>query len=206
MTRRLKGVPAAKPKVKEYVSFRKCENTHARIPVGKGFIIGKGCHDFKDDADIYIALDSTAVRSGGYPWDTGVKAQHIYFRIDNMKAPKIEDFRPMVAWICNQLQKGKSVHIACMAGHGRTGLVLAAVLAHAKGMKDAIHWLRKNYCDRAVESQEQVDFLVKNYGCTSAEPSGGSWRHNDYQTDLDSDSRLGKVASLSSWRPRLWAD
>jgi hypothetical protein len=50
--------------------------------------------------------------------------------------------------------------IACQGGHGRTGTVLTA-LAHVAGIEapDLIEWIRTTYCEEAVESKRQVEYL-----------------------------------------------
>jgi hypothetical protein len=47
--------------------------------------------------------------------------------------------------------------------------VFAAIVAEALGEKDAIQWVRKHYCKKAVEAREQVKFLMKHYGVSEAE-------------------------------------
>ena len=54
-------------------------------------------------------------------------------------------------------------------------MVLAAVVAQATGNKDAIRYVRKNYCSRAVENSDQVNFLAHHYGITKV--SGSKIKH-----------------------------
>ena len=50
-------------------------------------------------------------------------------------------------------------HIGCRAGLGRTGLVLAC-LALMNGVEgDVVTWVREHYDPRAVETEEQEDFV-----------------------------------------------
>ena len=65
----------------------------------------------------------------------------------------------------------KRVHVGCIGGHGRTGLVLSALVAQMTGMPDPISYVRKHYCTKAVESTEQVTFLTKHFGAAKVEPS-----------------------------------
>jgi hypothetical protein len=71
---------------------------------------------------------------------------------------------------------GKTVHVGCVGGHGRTGIVISAIVAELTGKKDAIQWVRKHYCKKAVESKAQVQFLMKHYGVTevTGTKSGGN--------------------------------
>lgn len=59
---------------------------------------------------------------------------------------------------------GKDVFAGCMGGMGRTGLFLA-ILAKAMGEKDPVPFVRKNYYSRAVETQEQAQY-VKDFDVT----------------------------------------
>jgi hypothetical protein len=78
------------------------------------------------------------------------------------------------------LHDGKSIHVGCIGGHGRTGTVLTAIMAELTEKTDAIQWVRAHYCKKAVESEEQVDFLVKHYGVTTAKPT------KTYSSSIDS--------------------
>jgi hypothetical protein len=70
-------------------------------------------------------------------------------------------------------RSGKRVEVGCLGGHGRTGTALAclAVLAgHPAGT--AVAWVRANYCDSAVETTEQEDFVAEfGAGLAGPEPA-----------------------------------
>ncbi len=55
----------------------------------------------------------------------------------------------------------RHVHVACEGGHGRTGTTLAILLALwgviPAGI-DPVTWVRANYCDKAIETEAQVDY------------------------------------------------
>lgn len=59
-----------------------------------------------------------------------------------------------------------SVLVACFGGHGRTGTVLTA-LALAAGVvpkkADPIAWMRDHYCEHAIESMSQVQYLETTF-------------------------------------------
>ena len=57
---------------------------------------------------------------------------------------------------------GRRVEVGCVAGHGRTGTVLAcmSVLAGVPG-DAAIEWVRDHYCSKAVESGPQQDWILE---------------------------------------------
>lgn len=55
------------------------------------------------------------------------------------------------------LESGKSILVFCLGGHGRTGTFLASLIALLEPeIKDPIAEIRERYCDRAVESMEQI--------------------------------------------------
>lgn len=56
---------------------------------------------------------------------------------------------------------GATVEIGCWGGHGRTGTALAclAVLA-GQPAADAVAWVRANYCEKAVETPGQEQFVL----------------------------------------------
>lgn len=56
---------------------------------------------------------------------------------------------------------GKDVYVGCMGGYGRTGLFLA-LLAKAAGIADPVTYVRETYHPRAVETDEQYDY-VENF-------------------------------------------
>lgn len=61
------------------------------------------------------------------------------------------------------LVKGRlKVLVLCAGGHGRTGTVLAALLRASRfrtGDGDLVGYIRSHYCERAVETMEQVAYL-----------------------------------------------
>lgn len=54
---------------------------------------------------------------------------------------------------------GSIVEVGCLGGHGRTGAMLA-VIGVLDGMPadEVVQWVRKNYCDEAIECAEQEWF------------------------------------------------
>lgn len=65
-------------------------------------------------------------------------------------------------YLTKNLPKG-DVAICCTGGHGRTGTALAAILmvARNKNADNAINWIRKQYCNNAVETESQINYLMK---------------------------------------------
>jgi hypothetical protein len=58
--------------------------------------------------------------------------------------------------VLDAAKAGQFVEIGCIGGHGRTGVVLAA-MASVCGVPPlkAVKWVRKNYCKEAIETEQQ---------------------------------------------------
>lgn len=157
------------PSKKSWGTYERCYHKHKPLQVGEYLIYGGSClSPMTNDADVYVGLDAGMFLSHRhYPWNDGTE---VLFKIDDRQAPKNpEEFKKMIAWIADQLRDGKKVHVGCIGGHGRTGTVFAALVAVMTGEKDAITYVRKNYCDRAVETDVQVKFLATHFGITPVE-------------------------------------
>lgn len=148
----------------------RCYESHPHLKLGTGTIYGGSASSpAMRDADVYVALQEGAYSNlNTDPWD----ARHVLevrFPISDQHAPiNVKRFKRMITWLCNQLQEGKTVHVGCIGGHGRTGIVLSAIVAQMLHEKNAIQYVRKHYCKKVVESEEQVRFLMKHYGVTKA--------------------------------------
>lgn len=146
----------------------RCHETHPDLNIGGGVLIGGNCreHTRHEDVNLYVALDY----SMAHPiFEIGKTIPHcVYYPIKNMGIPKRPDkFEALVTTIGLALSQGLRVHIGCIGGHGRTGMVIAAVVARL-GIApdgDSIGWTRENYCKKAVETKAQENFLVVNFGC-----------------------------------------
>ena len=164
-------------------NFTKCYSSHPVLKIGGGTLQGGSCGYPAKGADIYVGLDGhMAFQEPPYPWlqKSGGPIE-VLFPITDTAAPKDEkNFVKMIAWLKERLAEGKKVHVGCMGGHGRTGMVIAALVKECMGIEDAIGWTRKNYCQKAVETKVQVQFLVQTFGIKSAEPSKGYESQHDW--------------------------
>jgi len=170
-----KGGGSAKPAKDLFegttMALPRCYESHPVLKFGKGTLIGGSASYPKYRADVYVSLQSgsTSGRQSD-PWEADQKVREVFFAISDMAAPKdAERFKKLIDYVCNQLHEGKTVHVGCIGGHGRTGVVLSAVVAQLKKEKNAIQWVRKHYCEKAVESREQVKFLMDHYGVSKVE-------------------------------------
>lgn len=150
-----------------------CHESHPDLHIGGGILVGGNCrnHARHKDVDLYVALDG----SMEHPlYEVGKAPPHcVYYPIKNMKVPTRPDkFEALVDMIVGVLGKGGKVHVGCIGGHGRTGLVIGAVVARLEiaPENDAINWVRKHYCKRAIETAGQEGFLITYFGSKPIPP------------------------------------
>jgi protein-tyrosine phosphatase len=77
--------------------------------------------------------------------------------VPDMKAPPVAVLNTLVEIIVSKMKQGKLVDIGCIAGHGRTGTLLACLIARKEHLdgRAAIAAARERYCPMAVENREQ---------------------------------------------------
>lgn len=151
-----------------YKSKPRCHTSHPVLKLGMGEIVGGACGSPRDGYDIYIGFDyGMKMTHQPFPWDqTDDPVIEFQYRITDMCAPKSpKEFRKMIEWCAEQLDDGKSIHVGCIGGHGRTGLFLAALVSLYEDLTDdPIGYVRKEHCKKAVESESQLKFLKKHFG------------------------------------------
>lgn len=85
----------------------------------------------------------------------------------------IEDFQPPPAGyrrfledtIIPELQGNGKVLVFCLGGHGRTGTVLAGLIALLEpDVEDPVSEIRNRYCEGAVETREQAEWVFSLRG------------------------------------------
>lgn len=136
----------------------------------KAFIYGGSClaptQEALDNATYFVALDEQGLadRLEDVPLN-------LFFPIGDRQAPKdAVEFNQMIDELCNLLQRNITLHIGCIGSHGRTGLVMAAIVQKmSKPLLDrlnlsAIDYVRNLYCIEAVETDEQELFLIEHCG------------------------------------------
>jgi hypothetical protein len=69
--------------------------------------------------------------------------------------------RSALGELLDRARAGAVVEIGCLGGHGRTGTALAC-LAILTGTppSEAVAWVRERYCERAVETDDQAQFVA----------------------------------------------
>lgn len=155
----------------------RCYQSHPPLVLNDGLqIYGGSCSSpVVTDAEVYVGFDYSMKKSPlSYPW---VEGESFLYPIQDMGTPNDwPSFAKLVEWLAVQLTAKRKVHIGCIGGHGRTGLVLAALVKTMMNEQDAIAYVRKNYCVKAVESTGQVDFLVSRFGIKKAAPAKEDFR------------------------------
>lgn len=150
-------------------------------------VFGSSCiNPIVKDADIYVSLDSMAdAYAWETPWDKSGRVHIRYFIRDGGVPPDIGHFKKCIDYLINALDEGKKVHIGCIAGHGRTGIMLSALAQKTIGdqLKEqnisAIDYVRDTYCANAVENMKQILFL--HTVCGVDIPSLERKRVNDFK-------------------------
>jgi hypothetical protein len=203
------GYRSGKTKSTSTVPYEKCAHSHPPLEIEPGFTVygGAAASPVVKDCDIYVALDSY---SGGdikaYPWNTGGPIV-VNFPITDMQAPKdAVEFKKMVVWLKEQGQAGKKIHIGCIGGHGRTGTLLVALMKEVTGNVDAIAYVRKNYCSKAVESDAQVRFLAKEFGVKEekgAKSYGGGKGGKEFIYDSNKGYTVEKPSQIGKFNERF---
>lgn len=181
---------------------QRCYHSHPpmQLPSTELIIHGGSCSSpAVKDADIYVGLcSSMRFTERNWPWKKGYE---VLFAIPDMGVPaKPDEFKKLVAWVRRQLEEGKKVHVGCIGGHGRTGTFLSALVS-TFGEADAITYVRKHYCKKAVESTEQVKFLGEHFGVLPAQgyKAGG---HHSHGSNLPVVSK--HTASVTPIQPKTF--
>lgn len=182
----------------------RCHESHPTLKLGGGTLLGASCLDPRDGFDVYVGLDHGMHRRHyGYPWEESSPVIEIYYPITDGCAPKDPvQFGKMVAWLAEQLAAGKSLHAGCIGGHGRTGLLLAALVRVILGDAKAGDWVRENYCKSAIETEAQTAFLETHFGVVPVQgskvglfgPKGSEFDHTGPKV-----SRFNPLSSRSFW-------
>lgn len=149
---------------KTYTPYVEC--THKELEVLGGILTGgKDKEQFKK-ADTLVLLD--CIDKGVFLGDIVdthgrinlTDQRIIYYPIRDMQVPENKDsFKIVIGEMKRELSEGKRIHVQCIGGHGRTGVVIASLIGMYTEETEPIKWTRENYCDKAVENLAQVNFV-----------------------------------------------
>ncbi len=115
--------------------------------------------DIKKHCKIIVSLASL----DGHVWDDLWRGEIIYVPISDYKSLPADVLLKYAERVALLVNDGHDVGMFCVGGHGRTGYFASAVL-HLLGdcyreHPDPIGFLRDKYCEKAVESIEQMKSL-----------------------------------------------
>ena len=108
----------------------------------------------------------------------------------DMTTPRLTQdmWRQLISQLANQ---ERDLFVACSMGHGRTGTALI-IFAHMLGQlpKDEcpVKWIRRVYCEEAVETTTQIDYLEDILGYKLPEARGS----------------LASVVTYPNYRDEVW--
>ena len=93
--------------------------------------------------------------------EAGIEVGFVNFPIRDNGTPSTELMADILATIRDAHMSGRCVYLHCWGGHGRTGTLIACLIAFVekKNEKEAIKAVRERYCKLAVESKSQEDFV-----------------------------------------------
>ena len=185
---------------KAAVSYaRTCKHDRDTVKLDDGLtVFASGKFDVKavdddDRVDFGIYLDRgwmgyTAPASTigtWFPWMEHAAPVHhpaVYLNWPDRKRPST-DPEVMVElgnWIFEQSKDGQGVEIGCLGGHGRTGTLLACLLAiQGHNPYNAVNKLWADYCTQAVEDASQMSYIVEVYELVH----GSEWRQSSKMRD-----------------------
>jgi hypothetical protein len=149
-----------------------CRHWRTEVKIGGFTVLASGLMDRPKDGipgpepwpDAGIYLDRSWFSHLGGIASAGVDAPidpwwpFIVVDWPDQGALEADYYAALVDSVVEMLEAGKRVEVACQGGHGRTGTLLAGVLARVESLPaaEAIKSLRDRYCEEAVESRAQV--------------------------------------------------
>lgn len=152
----------------------KCYHNHKPLEIkhkGKTFtVFGGSGYAPAVKCDVYVDLNPRKGIRTQQVYPTGDGADYYNLPIVNMSVPNIHRLEEGLDFAIAALKSGRSLHVGCIGGHGRTGLFLAALVYKLTGDTDAVATVRANYCEKAVESKQQMDYLNHHYGIKKVKP------------------------------------
>lgn len=152
--------------------FSGCNHWRQPVPVGRYTVtcssIGRELKEPHPDFGVYLT-NLWKEKIGGIIWTNGVtirRAAHgraypaMIVDWTDMGTVPVEQLEDIVEVCLSKMRAGKRIDIACAAGHGRTGTLLACLVARVEHLpaREAIAAVRFRYCPHACETlaQEQL--------------------------------------------------
>ncbi|QQG46403.1 MAG: hypothetical protein HYY55_00975 [Candidatus Niyogibacteria bacterium] len=135
----------------------RCFHPGRTVAVGPYSVIAGARYDMAgtdlSDVDILVSLTETVPAR---LWRMGYKNPIVWsFPIKDYYGPD-GPWLALLEKITDELKIGKKIFIFCDGGHGRTGLLLASLIAKVESPDDPIAVTRSRYCVKAVETIQQA--------------------------------------------------
>ncbi len=108
----------------------------------------------RPDFGVYLDSRWKAKVAGRYP--------AVIANWPDFKAPKAESLANLVEFCLYKMRQGKVIDIGCLAGHGRTGTLLASLIARVEHLDGAtaLRESRRRYCSQACETRDQQESVI----------------------------------------------
>lgn len=164
---------------------------HKPIWINRGCITGGKSYKQARRANLWIVLDEWTLPDFVSLWDSAGKLTQeirhnriVYFPIEDRNVPKdLKTLDKVLNLMYTYIQRNKKVHVSCIGGHGRTGTVLGCFLGKYLDIKDPVSFLRKKYCNKAVETFQQ-HCSVNEYAGIEAPDSAEYLKATVFQYDV----------------------
>lgn len=150
-----------------------CAHYREPLKVGKGTMLASSIRGYsangkkngsKPDGGVYLD-PSWLPKLGvvGHRLRSAPGFVTVYLHWQDMGVPAKKHLSLALRWTRDLLEAGKSVEVACIGGHGRTGTFLACLLReHGYSAQAAILAVREEVCPNCIESAAQIA-LIKEW-------------------------------------------
>jgi hypothetical protein len=136
------------------------------------------CENKLNDFDLVLNLSGTKLAKTSHDipikelkkWENYVSDSEPSFREIALNWPDRGTVSLPSGWWKDLLKHIQNKHLKmlvfCIGGHGRTGTAVASMLVVGLGWepKKACEWVWKHYCDEAIETEKQVDYVYRMAG------------------------------------------
>jgi len=131
----------------------------------------------------------------------GLRSPSIFIsNILDYSVPEKEQMDEILEFINKEIAEGKKVTVCCHGGHGRTGTVLAIWCATKnKKIEDPVSFVRKYYCQKAIEGLKQEKFIFDYLGKVYP-----SWLKEKIEEEEKEKEKFRKLFDEMRKGRRLW--